>query len=347
MNAAPESGRPDPHHDHDHGSHDHGHPHDHGHAHDHSHGHSHDHGHSHGFGHHHHHHGPADANDPRWVIGIALNLTFVVVEAGAGFFAKSTALLADAGHNLSDVLGLAMAGAAVWLARRPARGRRTYGWGKATVLAALAHAVALVFASGLIAAEAIRRFGAPASPQSTVIMLTALAGLVINGATAMLFLRGRHHDANVRAAFVHMMGDAAVSVGVIIAGALIWWTGRAWIDPLASLLVVAVVLFGTWDLLKEAFQLAMDAAPRGIDPQAVRDCLAARPGVTEVHDLHVWPLSTTEVALTAHLVRPGGADDDFLHGVCETLKREFGIAHTTLQVETDGMAACEGLHAGH
>jgi cobalt-zinc-cadmium efflux system protein len=316
---------------HDHAGHDHA---DHGH---HGHGHSHAHG--------HHHHGPPNADDPRWIIGIALNLAFVVIEAVAGFFAQSTALLADAGHNLSDVLGLAMAGIAVWLARRPAKGRRTYGWGKATVLAALANAVALVFASGLIAAEAIRRFGEPAQPHSGVIMGVAAAGLVANLATALLFLRGRHEDANVRGAFLHMMGDAAVSVGVIIAGALIWLTGKAWIDPLASLLVVAVVLFSTWDLLKEAFHLAMDAVPRGIDPDAVRDCLAARPGVTEVHDLHVWPLSTTEVALTAHLVRPGGADDDFLRNVCDTLNREFGIAHATLQIETDGMIACQSLHA--
>ncbi|HWE47601.1 MAG TPA: cation diffusion facilitator family transporter [Caulobacteraceae bacterium] len=322
------------HHDHEsdgHGSHDHG-----------SHGHGHPHG---GRGHHHHHHGSAGANDPRWLIGIGLNLTFVVIEAVAGFFGSSTALLADAGHNLSDVLGLAMAGVAVWLARRPAKGRRTYGWGKATVLAALANAVALVFASGLIAAQAIHRFGQPASPQSGVIMGVAAAGLVINLLTAMLFLRDRNSDANVRAAFVHMMGDAVVSVGVIAAGAMIYVTGLAWIDPLASLVVVVVVLFGTWDLLKEALSLAMDAVPRGIDPDAVRDCLARRPGVTEVHDLHVWPLSTTEVALTAHLVRPGGADDAFLQAVCDTLNREFGIAHATLQVETDGMIDCRQLHA--
>ncbi|HEY3814826.1 MAG TPA: cation diffusion facilitator family transporter [Caulobacteraceae bacterium] len=307
--------------------------------------HSHAHGHSHGHGGHHHHHGPADTSDPRWLIGIGLNLTFVVIEAVAGFIAHSTALLADAGHNLSDVLGLAMAGIAVWLAKRPAKGRRTYGWGKATVLAALANAVALVFASGLIAEEAIRRFGAPTSPQSLVIMGVAAAGLAINLGTALLFMRGRDADMNVRAAFMHMMGDAVVSLGVIVAGAAIFFTHLAWIDPLASLIVVAVVLFGTWDLLKEALSLAMDAAPRGIDPEAVLACLAQRPGVTEVHDLHVWPLSTTEVALTAHLVRPGGADDAFLRSVCDTLNREFGIAHATLQVETDGMIDCRHLHA--
>jgi cobalt-zinc-cadmium efflux system protein len=323
--------------DHDHHGHAHDHDHDHGHE-------GHAHGHSHGHGGHPHHHGPADTSDPRWLIGIGLNLTFVVIETVAGFLAHSTALLADSGHNLSDVLGLAMAGIAVWLAKRPAKGRRTYGWGKATVLAALANAVALVFASGLIAAEAIHRFSEPTSPQSVMIMGVAAAGLAINLATALLFMRGRDDDVNVRAAFLHMMGDAVVSLGVIVAGALIFFTHLAWIDPLASLIVVAVVLFGTWDLLKEALALAMDAAPRGIDPEAVHACLAKRPGVTEVHDLHVWPLSTTEVALTAHLVRPGGADDAFLRGVCETLNREFGIAHATLQVETDGMIDCQNLH---
>jgi cobalt-zinc-cadmium efflux system protein len=327
----------------DHTSPDHA-PHDHA---AHSHGH-HDHGHGHSQGHgggHHHHHAPANPRDPRWLIGIALNLTFVVVEAVAGFFAHSTALLADAGHNLSDVLGLAMAGGAVWLASRPANARRTYGWGKATVLAALANAVALIFASGLIVSEAVRRFASPEAPQSNIIMLVAAAGVVINVATALLFLRGRSKDVNVRGAFLHMASDAVVSAAVIVAGGLIWWTGKAWIDPLMSLIVVVVVLVGTWDLLKEAFQLAIDAVPRSIDPDAVHAFLSERPGVVEVHDLHVWPLSTTEIALTAHLVRPGGADDAFLRGACEALSREFGIDHATLQIETDGIVACQTLHA--
>ena len=326
---------------HAHGPHDHAHDHDHDHAHDHGQG-RHDHGHGHG-GHHHHHHVPSDA-DWRWLIGTGLNLAFVVVEVAAGLIARSTALLADAGHNLSDVMGLAMAGVAVWLAKRPADPRRTYGWGKLTVLAALANALALVFASGLIAAEAIRRFQESALPNSGVIMITAAAGVIVNGATALLFMRGREHDANVRGAFLHMAADALVSAGVIAAGALVWFTHLAWIDPLASLIVVVVVLAGTWDLLKEAFHLAVDGIPRSVDPNRIRAVLAGRPGVTEVHDLHVWSLSTTEIALTAHLVRPDGADDAFLSETAAALRHDFGIAHATLQVEACAHDACADLH---
>lgn len=268
----------------------------------------------------------------------------MIGEVVAGLIGRSTALLADAGHNLSDVMGLAMAGVAIWLAKRPADPRRTYGWGKLTVLSALANAVALVFASGLIAAEAIRRFQETTLPNSHVIMITAAAGVVINGATALLFMRGREHDANVRGAFLHMAGDALVSAGVIAAGALVWATHLAWIDPLASLIVVAVVLAGTWDLLKEAFHLAVDGMPRNVDAGRVRAALADRPGVTEVHDLHVWSLSTTEIALTAHLVRPDGADDAFLSETAAELRRDFGIAHATLQVEACAHDACADLH---
>ncbi len=321
-------------HNHAHDSHGHDHDHDHG-------GHGHGHDHSHG---HHHHHGPADATDPRWIIGVGLNLTFVLIEAVAGLVGQSTALLADAGHNLSDVLGLAMAGGAAWLAGRPAGPRRTYGWGKLTVLAALANAVALVFASGLIASEAIRRFAVVEHPHSTLIMGVAFAGLLVNGATALMFMRGRKDDANVRGAFLHMAGDALVSIGVIVAGALIWLTGWSWIDPLTSLIIVAVVLIGTWDLFKEALHLAMDAVPRGIDPQAVNALLMGLPGVDAVHDLHVWPMSTTEIALTAHVVRRGGGDDAFLEDACAAIQRSFGIRHATLQIETAEGPHCDHLH---
>ena len=305
-------------------------------------GHAHHHGHAHG--HHHHHPAPAEG-DRRWLVGVVLNGGFVVLEAVAGIMGHSMALLADAGHNLSDVLALGMAGAAAWLARRPSGPRRTYGFGKATVLAALVNAVVLVFACGFIAREAIGRFAAPAPPASTVMIGVALSGVLINGLTALIFSRGREHDLNVRSAFLHMAADAAISAGVAIAGGVIILTGQAWIDPAASLVIIAIILFGSWGVLKEAFDLAMDTAPAAVDMAAVRAFLAACPGVSAVHDLHVWPLSTTETALTAHLVRAGGGGDDFLKSVCRELESRFHIGHATLQVELESLEACEELHA--
>ena len=301
----------------------------------------HHHGHPHG----HHHHGPPPEGDRRWVIGVALNGAFVLIEAAAGLFGHSMALLADAGHNLSDVLALAMAGAAAWLARRPSDPRRTYGFGKATVLAALANAVILVFACGFIAREAIGRLSSPTAPASNLMIGVALSGVLVNGLTALLFTRGREHDLNVRSAFLHMAADAAISAGVAVAGGLIILTGRAWIDPATSLVILVVVLFGSWEVLKEAFNLAIDTAPAAVDVAAVRAFLAEWPGVSAVHDLHVWPLSTTETALTAHLVRDGGGDDEFLKTVCRGLKARFHIGHATLQVEVESLEACEELHA--
>ena len=312
-----------------------------GHAH-HDHSHGHDHGHHHG---HHHHHGPPPDGDRRWVIGVVLNGAFVLIEATAGIIGHSMALLADAGHNLSDVLALAMAGAAAWLSRQPSGPRRTYGFGKATVLAALANAVILVFACGYIAREAIGRLASPTAPASSVMIGVALSGVLINGLTALLFTHGREHDLNVRSAFLHMAADAAISAGVAIAGGLIVLTGRAWIDPVASLLILAVILYGSWGVLKEAFDLALDTAPSAVDVSAVRTFLAELPDVSAVHDLHVWPLSTTETALTAHLVRVGGGDDAFLISVCRELKTRFRIGHATLQVEIESLEACEELHA--
>ena len=302
------------------------------------------HAHSHGHGHHHHHAPPAEG-DWRWLIGVALNGGFVLVEGGAGIFGHSMALLADAGHNLSDVLALGMAGAAAWLARRPSGPRRTYGYGKATVLAALANAVILVFACGFIAREAIERFSSPGAPSSKLMIGVALAGVVTNGLTALLFTRGKEHDLNVRSAFLHMAADAAISVGVAVAGGLIILTGRAWIDPVVSLLILAVILAGSWGVLKEATDLALDAAPAALDMAEIRAFLAQCPGVSAVHDLHVWPLSTTETALTAHLVRADGGGDDFLKGVCRELNHRFRIGHATLQVEIESMEDCEELHA--
>ena len=279
------------------------------------------------------------------MIGVALNGAFVLVEAAAGIFGHSMALLADAGHNLSDVLALAMAGAAAWLARRPSDPRRTYGFGKATVLAALVNAVILVFACGFIAREAIGRLASPTAPASGLMIGVALSGVLVNGLTALLFTRGREHDLNVRSAFLHIAADAAISAGVAIAGGLIILTGRAWIDPATSLVILVIILFSSWEVLKEAFDLAIDTAPAAVDVAAVRAFLAEWPGVTAVHDLHVWPLSTTETALTAHLVREGGGDDAFLKSVCRGLKSQFHIGHATLQVEVESLEACEELHA--
>lgn len=312
-------------HDHSHDHHGHGHDH-HGHGHDHSHG--------------HHHHGPVNTGDWRYAVGLIVNLVFVGVEFGAGLFSGSTALMADAGHNLSDVLGLAMAGGAALLARRIATAGKTYGYGKATILAALFNALLLIFACGAIAFEAIRRLAEPAPVGSTTIMIVAGIGFVINLGTALLFMKDQHKDLNVRGAYLHMMADAAVSIGVVIAGGLILLTGWSIIDPVVSLLIVAVILIGTWGLLKDSVNLALDAAPRGVDVTAVRAALLALPGVSAVHDLHVWGLSTTDTALTAHLVhdRPDG---DALLAEAQTLARgRFGIGHTTLQLESGALPDC-------
>lgn len=309
-----------------------------GHA-DHHHGH-HDHGHGHDHAHAGHHHGPVDTGDWRYAVGLIVNLAFVAVEFGAGVFSGSTALMADAGHNLSDVLGLAMAGGAAWLARRAAGSRQTYGYGKATVLAALSNALLLIFACGAIAFEAVRRLAEPAPVMSGLIMAVAAIGFVINLGTALLFIRDQHSDLNAKGAYLHMMADAAVSVGVVIAGGVIWMTGWSVVDPLVSLGIVAVILIGTWGLLKDSVNLAIDAAPRGVDVEAVRSGLLALPGVTAVHDLHVWGLSTTETALTAHLCHDR-ADPGALLAEAQTLARtRFHIGHTTLQLEAEPLADC-------
>lgn len=321
---------------HDHHA-DHAHAHDgHDHAHDHDHGHGH--GHSHGIGGH--HHGPVDTGDWRYAVGLVINLAFVAVEFGAGIVSGSTALMADAGHNLSDVLGLAMAGGAAWLARRAGGSQKTYGYGKATVLAALFNALLLIFACGAIAFEAVRRLAEPAPVGSTTIMIVAGIGFVINLGTALLFMKDQHKDLNVRGAYLHMMADAAVSIGVVIAGAAIMFSGWSLIDPIVSILIVAVILIGTWGLLKDSVNLALDAAPRGVDVNAVRTAFLTLPGVSAVHDLHVWGLSTTDTALTAHLVHDR-ADADALLIEAQTLARSrFEISHTTLQLESGALPDC-------
>lgn len=325
-------------------AHDHSpsHRHDHDHA-DHGHGHSHSH-HGHSHGHVGHSHGPVDTGDWRYAVGLVVNLLFVACEFGAGLIADSTALLADAGHNLSDVLGLAMAGGAAWLARRGAHGaaggRRTYGFGKATVLAALANALLLIFACGAIAFEAVRRFNEPAPVGSGVIMAVAGIGFVINLGTALLFMKSQH-DLNARGAYLHMMADAGVSLGVVLAGGLIMMTGWSVFDPLVSLAIVVVILWSTWGLLKDSVNLAMDGAPTGVDVPALEQALVGLPGVRAVHDLHVWGLSTTETALTAHLVHDR-ADTAALICEAQAVAKRYAIGHTTLQLETEPLPDCPG-----
>jgi cobalt-zinc-cadmium efflux system protein len=304
------------------------------------HGHAHA-GHNHGHDHAHHHPAPSDK---RYTIAIALNLGFVVIEATAGFVANSTALLSDAAHNLSDVLGLALAGGAAWLAKRQASERRTYGYSKATVLAALANALVLVVACGGILWEATSRFFRPEETQPLFVMIVAAVGVAINGGAAMLFLAGRKEDVNVRGAYMHMLADAGVSAAVIVAGAAILFTGLSWIDPAISVAVVLLILWGTWGLLRESLDLALDAAPAHIDVAAVRAFLGAQAGVLAVHDLHIWAMGATKPALTAHLVRPDGGDDAFLAGLSMEIAQRFGIAHVTIQIERvrrDDCAECD------
>jgi len=275
-----------------------------------------------------------------FAIGIGLNLAIVAAQVVAGLWASSLALLADAGHNLSDVLALVLAWGATVLARRAPGGRHTYGLRKGTILASLANAVLLLVAVGAIVSESLRRLAEPASIHTGIVMLTAGLGVAVNSATALLFFRDRH-ELNARGAFLHMAGDAAISVGVIAGAGLIAVTGFSWIDPLLGLGIAVFIVLGAWGLLRDSLNLAMDAAPRGIDVDEVRAWLAGREGVIEVHDLHVWALSTTETALTAHLVRPENGDcDAFLHATCEGLAHRFHIGHATLQVETDGAIGC-------
>ncbi len=277
-----------------------------------------------------------------FAIGIALNVVFVVVEAVFGTIAHSTALLADAAHNLSDVLGLVMAWAATALARRAPSERHTYGLRRSTVLAALANAVLLLAAVGAVAWEAVGRFDTPIEPQGGTMMVVAAVGVLVNGISAALFLKGRHTDANVRGAFLHLVADAAVSVGVVVAGAIVWNTGWAWVDPATSLVISVVILFSTWSLLRDALHLALDGVPQGIELAEVRAYLSALPRVEDVHDLHVWAMSTTEVALTAHLVMAwGDAPPEFLATLEHELDDRFGISHATVQIEPPRSGACE------
>ena len=307
----------------------------------------HHHGHGSGHGHHHGHghaHAPADFGRA-FAIGTALNIVFVAVEAGFGFAADSVALLADAGHNLSDVLGLLIAWGAATLAKRPASGRYTYGLKSSSILAALANAVLLLVAVGAILLETLQRLNDPPPVVAGTLIWVAAAGIVVNTATALLFLRGRHGDLNVRGAFLHMAADALVSAGVVIAGLLILATGFSWIDPVVSLAIVAVILWSTWDLFRDSLGLALQAVPKGIDPAKVASVLAALPGVARVHDLHIWAMSTSENALTAHLVMPAGHPGNaFLADLQHRLEHDHGIGHATVQIEVGDDDHCSLRH---
>ena len=269
-------------------------------------------------------------------IAVGLNLIFVVIEGGFGFLSNSVALIADAGHNLSDVLGLVCAWAAMYLGRRPPGARFTYGLGRSSVLAALTNAVLLLTACGAIAWEAVGRLASPPAVAGSVVMIVAASGIVINGLSAWMLHAGSHGDLNRRSAFIHMLGDAAVSVGVLLSGAIIMYTGWSRLDPIVSLLIVAAILVGTWGLLRDSLHLSLDGVPASVNTSAVMSFLAGQRGVTDVHDLHIWALSTTSVALTAHLVVPDrGAEDALLDSVTPNLKRRFHIHHATLQIERD------------
>ena len=290
--------------------------------------------------HHEHHHAPR-GHGLAFVVGIGLNFAFVVVEAVYGVLAHSMALLADAGHNLSDVFVLALAWGASSLARRGPSERFTYGLRSSSILVALLNAALLLVVTGGIAWEAINRLATPSPVAAGTVIWVALAGILVNGTSALLFARGRRHDINIRGAFLHLAADAAVSLGVVVAGIGILYTGWLWLDPLAGLVVAGVIVWSTWGLLRDSVALALDAVPEHIDPRVVRGYLSKLAGVTEVHDLHIWAMSTTETALTVHLVIPGGHPGDaFTAEVCRELREHHHVQHSTIQIET-GAQPCE------
>jgi cobalt-zinc-cadmium efflux system protein len=299
------------------------------------HDHTHDHGRAGG-----HVHAPTDFG-AMFAIATALNVALVAIQVFYGIAAHSVALLADAGHNFGDALGLVIAWGAHILARLNPTARYTYGFRSASILAALLNGVILLVATGAIAWEAIVRLFEPGAVAGITVMVVAAIGIVINGLSAWLLAAGRRGDLNIRGAFMHLAADAAVSLGVVVAGGLIILTGWTWLDPLASIIISVVIVWGTWGLLREAVNHALDAVPAGIDPREVANYLAGRAGVQGIHDLHVWAMSTTETALTCHLVMPAGHPGDaFLHDLCHQLHDRFGIAHATLQIELADASAC-------
>lgn len=299
--------------------------------------------------HHHDHHDHHDHAHGRpggraFAIGVVLNTVFVAIEFGFGIAADSLALLADAAHNLSDVAGLLLSWGAAWAATRPASTRRTYGFGRGTILAALTNGAVLLVGAGALAWEAVGRFGHPQTVAETTVLWVAVAGIVVNGATAWLFMSGAKGDLNVRAAFWHMAGDALVSLGVVVAALVMGATGWLWVDPATSLVIVAVIAAGTWGLFREALDLSLDGVPPNIDRDDVAAALAAWPGVDGVHDLHIWSLSTTSVALTAHLVVPEATSPALARDLAAMVKTRFGIDHSTIQIETAGPCLLAEMH---
>ncbi|MDA0818714.1 MAG: cation diffusion facilitator family transporter [Proteobacteria bacterium] len=307
-------------------------------AHSQSQSHSHDHSHRAGG----HSHAPANFGFA-FAIGIALNGAFVIVEAIYGFLSGSMALVADAGHNLTDVLALMLAWGASVAAKKPASPRYTYGFKSSTILAAMANAMLLAIAIGAILFETMHRLLEAAPVEGMTMVVVAGIGIAINTFTALMFMRGRKNNLNIRGAFLHMAADALVSLGVVIAGVAILYTGQIWIDPVTSLIIVAVIAWATWGLAKDSIKLGLHAVPDNVDEAKVRAFLTKCEGVSEVHDLHIWPMSTTETALTVHLVVPNGyPGDSFLHSIGHKLKHEFGINHSTIQIERERDCATSG-----
>jgi cobalt-zinc-cadmium efflux system protein len=297
--------------------------------------HDHDHKHEHKHGHHHHHHdhGPKNYNKA-FIIGISLNFIFVLIEATYGYFSESLALIADAGHNLSDVAGLLMAWGAFWLAGKKPTQRFTFGLRKSSILAALFNAVFLLLAVGIILWEAVHRLMRPNVIETKTVLIVAAIGIVVNTLTALLFFKDKNDDINLRGAYLHMAADALISLGVVISAVIISYTGKYWIDPFVSIIIALVIIYGTWDLLKNSVRLSMDAVPEGIDPGAVKDYLAKIEHVCDVHDLHIWAMSTTENALTVHLTMTKMSfDNTKLLQVTKILEKKFKIHHPTIQVE--------------
>jgi cobalt-zinc-cadmium efflux system protein len=298
------------------------------------------HGHPHDHSGHGHSHVPASFGRA-FAIGIALNIVYVVIQVLFGIAAHSLALVADAGHNFGDVLGLVLAWWASHLTNQPATDRRTYGLRRSSILAALTNAIFLLLAVGGISWEAIRRFGDQTAVAGSTVIWVAAIGIFINLGTAILFQSGSHSDLNIRGAFMHLAADAAISFGVVVAGVIILFTGWRWLDPAVSLLINATIVYGTWGLLRDSFNMAMDAVPPGVDVSAVREYLKSIPGITNAHHLHIWALSTTETALTVHLVKPDPADDDGLLGrIHRELEERFHIGHATIQFERENQEQC-------